>query len=409
MKNKIWDEKFSYILNQMLYSLFSFSVSLFCARTLSIKDFGEFSYAYSFIPLLNILPLAFIYFPMMNFFSKWEKNQEDYILNNAKLNIIFSCLLSIVLSLVLYLTNTLTNTIILFVMFYILYQFYEFARRLFIVKQEIKTLNLLELFKLIIFIALILCLIFFNYNKVRDILIGLSILMLIINIIAYSISKIKLVNENNFSKIINESYAFGKWIFLSNIVQNLSSNFFIYISAFILSSESIGRLNAPKIFLGITTVFLLSMDNYYTPKLALKRLKKKIFFKNELINIIKELRYFYLLFFITSLTLIYYQDFVIGIIFGNKYTVGENYLWGFVLVGLLYSLNRPFLILIRVFEDTKFLFKSSVWVLCFVLFLTYPLMRLYGAFGGLIVMILASLLQFIIFLTYLKLNDKTIS
>ena len=50
--------------------------------------------------------------------------------------------------------------------------------------------------------------------------------------------------------------------------QNLSSNLFIFISILFITSEAIGMLNAPKLILGFSTVFLLAMENYYTPKIV---------------------------------------------------------------------------------------------------------------------------------------------
>ena len=182
----------SYLINQILYSAFSFIVTFFAARMLSIKDFGEFSYAYSFIPLLNIVPLAFVYFPMMNFYSKWKNNELEYIFSNFTLNFILSILLALILAVVLFLTDTVTSNIYLFILFYFFYQSYEFVRKLFIVRQEIKILNKFELIKLSSFIILIGGLFFFELNKIKDILLILLFFFIIIKGISYTFSRNKI-------------------------------------------------------------------------------------------------------------------------------------------------------------------------------------------------------------------------
>lgn len=406
LTNKIASDKFAYLINQILYSLFTFSVTFFAARFLSMHNFGEFSYAYSFIALLNIVPLAFVYFPMMNFYSRWKKNESSYVCSNITINLILSIFLSGSLWAILYFTKTIPENIYLFILFYFVYQSYEFFRRLFIVKQEMKILNKLELIKLLLFILFLSALTFFNAWKVKYLIISLTIVIVFANFISFAYSKIKINTNPDLTKVSTESFSFGKWILMSNIVQNVSSNLFIYLSGILLTAESVARLNAPKLFLGVTTIFLLSMDNYYTPKIAKKRIEFKVNFVEEFKNIILELRFFYLIFFLGSLLITYYQDFILSLVFGEKYAMGENYLWGYILVGLIYSLTRPFLILFRVFENTKFLFQSSSWVLVLVLLITYPLMKVYGAFGGITAMIIGNLVQLLIFLVYLKRYDK---
>lgn len=402
------NQKLAHVLNQVLYSLFTFSVTFFGARFMKIEDFGDFSYAYSFLPLLNIIPLAFVYFPMMNFYSKWKGKDSNYILSNAIINLILSLLLSVICFCLLYVTGTIIDEILIFVVFYLMYQSYEFIRRLFMVKEQMKILNQIEVFKLLSFLALVICLTYYYQWNINYLITILLLVMVLTNVIAYTKAKIVYVQKPELINTFHESYTFGKWILLSNFVQNLSSNFFIYLSGVLLTSEAIARLNAPKLFLGLATIFLLSMDNYYTPKIASKRLNDNISFLDSFKHIIKELRMFYLIIFICALIIIYYQDLIIYYVFGQQYTIGENYLWGFIVVGLIYALMRPFLILLRVYEKTKFIFKSSIWVLFLVLIITYPLIKFYGALGGLISMIAGNLLQIIIFVFYLKNYDKRV-
>ena len=55
---------------QALQSSFTFLLMFFSIRFLSVDNFGEFSYAYSLIPLFTIIPLTLIYLPLINFYPR---------------------------------------------------------------------------------------------------------------------------------------------------------------------------------------------------------------------------------------------------------------------------------------------------------------------------------------------------
>ena len=393
--------KLSYLNNQILFSGFNFIVLFFATRNLSLQDFGEFSYAYSFIPLLNIPLLVFVNLPILNFYSKWAKiNKEDnYLSNNLLICLSISIITSLILYFILVKTKTLESNVFYFVSFFLIYQIYDFIRRVYIVKNRTKASNFFEIIKIFSLIFLVTCLGYYSLWGVLSFIMGLIFILVISNSLYFIFSKIKVFLFNDFKLICEESFSFGKWIFLSNAIQTLSSNMYVYIGGIMLTSESIARLNAPKIFLGLTTIFLLAMDNYYTPLISHKFHEKKISFKSQLQLIFKDIKVLVLLYPLVSIILIFFQDNIVSFLFGSDYAQ-ENFLWGFLVIGFLYLLTRPFIILLRVFNKTKFIFQSSVIVFAIVSLITYPLISNFDTFGALCIGLIGGFLQLLLFFIY---------
>ncbi|WPY98256.1 hypothetical protein [Christiangramia sp. OXR-203] len=398
--------KFGHLINQILYSAFSFGVSFIAARLLTVGLFGEFSYAISLFPLLGIVPLSFIHFPFMNFYSKWGKKKNEFYTGNLIIATVLIFIISLFLIGILILTNTLKEYLPLIFTYFFLYQIYDFQRKVNLTISNILLLNITELSRVTLLLVGLIILNYMNMFTLNFFLITLVLVLITSLLIPVCFSKKHEFNFEKlaFAKIYKESFQFGKFIFLSNVVQNISANLFLYISVFLLSTDSIARLNAPKIILGVSSIFLLSMDNFYTPKIAERINGNKRDISHEVFKIFRDIKIFYIILVIGCIFLITIQDFIIQILFGAKYAQGENFLWGFIVVGLLYSFSRPFLIVIRVFERTKFLFISSLYILIFTMLLTYPLMHYFGALGGILTMILSALFQLSIFIFDFKRN-----
>tara|TARA_B100000900_G_scaffold281780_1_gene241056 strand:+ start:342 stop:1574 length:1233 start_codon:yes stop_codon:yes gene_type:complete len=394
--------KVLYLINQILSSGFPFIVLFYSARNLDLEDFGNFSYAYSFIPLFSIPLISFVLFPLLNYYVKWKNNEKEIEYINTKLyiTIFISFFSTIILFLIMMKINVLGHDIFFFITYFFFYQIYELLRKIFIVKNEIIISNFIECLK---FLSTCLVLFFLTNNQiwsVKNILNSILFIIILSNFLYVIFAKIKLRKVTFLSKIYDQSYSFGKWIFLSNFTQNLSSNLFIFISALFLSSESIGMLNAPKLILGLSTVVLLAMENYYTPKIAEKVSLKSTSFIIELRLLFLDLKWFYIIFCFFSIFLIFAQHIIMGFLFGNNFIESNNYLWGFVLIGFIFTLTRPFLILLRVFDKTKFIFQSSFILLMFTALITFPLMYNFAATGGLLSAIISSSFYLLMLILY---------
>ena len=394
----------TYLIYQVLQSSFTFLLMFFSIRFLSLENFGDFSYAYSLIPLFTIIPLTLIYLPLINFYPR-KNLKNKYLAQKSIINFFIAFILSLLLSITLFFTQIITDNILFFSMFFFLYLIYEFGRRAVMVKHKMRYLCITELLKLFLLMFLIFLLHFFENFSIRNLIFILILSILIINFFLYknlSIQRLDLKYVNSFK---NESYSFGKWILISNFIQNLGSNFFIYISFILLTSEEIALINAPKIILGLSTITLLAIDNYYSIKISNKIANTSSQIVNVFFKMINELKYFFIIIFFFSFVIIFNQDFISYLIFGDKYINKQNFIWCFILVGLIFSLTRPFIIIYKVFDKTKVIFRSSLLMFAFSILFSFPMLYYFGPLGGLSVMIIASVLQFIYFLTYFIFND----
>ena len=125
--------KLFYLVNQILNSGFPFIVLFFSARNLDLEDFGNFSYAYSFIPLFSIPLISFVLFPLLNYYTKWKNYEAEYVVSKFYITIFISLFSAIILFALLIKVNILENHIFYFILYFFLYG-YDFLRKIFIVK-----------------------------------------------------------------------------------------------------------------------------------------------------------------------------------------------------------------------------------------------------------------------------------
>ena len=129
------------------------------------------------------------------------------------------------------------------------------------VKQKMNYLCATELLKLFLLIFFIFLVIQFENFDLKNLIFVLVLSILITIFLLYKNLSFQRLNIKYVNSFKNESYNFGKWILVSNLIQNFGSNFFIYISVILLTSEEIALINAPKIILGLSTITLLAIDN----------------------------------------------------------------------------------------------------------------------------------------------------
>ena len=397
-----------YFIYQALQSSFTFLLMFFSIRFLNVDNFGEFSYAYSLIPLFTIIPLTLIYLPLINFYPR-KDFKNKYLAQKSIINFFLALILSLLLCLTLFFTQTIIDNILFFTVFFFLYLIYEFGRRAVMVKQKMNYLCATELLKLFLLIFFIILVILFENFNLKNLIFVLVLSILITILFLYknlSIQRLDLKYVNSFK---NESYNFGKWILISNLIQNLGSNFFIYISVILLTSEEIALINAPKIILGLSTITLLAIDNYYSVKISNKIAKNRAQIVKEFFKMVNELKYFFIIIFLVSVIIILAQDNISYVVFGEQYSNKQNFIWCFVLVGFIFTLTRPFMVIYKVFDRTKVIFRSSLIMFSFSILASFPMLYYFGPIGGLTVMIVSSFLQFAYFLIYFIYNDFRLS
>lgn len=392
MKNKL-----NSLLNQIFASGFSFLVLIISAKLLTGNDFGIISLIVLFVLTISVIPQSFIQMSVMSNSNKFT-NKLYYFNNNSLLNIILIIFIIILLWCV-YIIN-IFNVQNLFsfnsiVIYFISFQLYELTKKFLFVENKHIIATYLESLKLlvptIIFSILILK---ENFTFSID-----SILIIVsIGYISFLIPCLKYfnfgnINFNDIKKITIENYHFGKWIFLSNTIQNINSNLYIYISAFILPIYIIGVLNAIRSFIGFSTVIFLTLDNYLTPKYAsfyLANSKEKL--ENSVYSTYNKIG---LLFIISYIFLGLFSEFILLIVYNKEISEYYYFIYFFLFANILMYYTRPIIVLSKTIGLTKILYLSSLPVLSFTIIFTYPMISYFETIGALTILCLGQLFHLI--------------
>lgn len=382
------------LLNQIFASGFSFAIIIVSARLLIPDDFGVISLVIMISLLLSVISQSFINMPIMSNAFKNTHNKA-YIFDNFLFQIIL-ILIIIFIFYFFYFFNLFDMndyfSYYLVVIYFSLFQVYEFIKKILFIENKHKLVTYLEIIKFLtssIFLAYII------YSN--DMLYINHILEIIIigyfSFIVFSFRYIKIFNFDmqRFKNILEENYIFGKWIFLSNIIQNINSNFYIYISAFLLPLYIIGVLNAIRSLIGFSTVVFLALDNYLTPKFAKLYLEINAHkLTNKINNIYNKIA---VGLFIIYILMSIFSDLILNIVYGEKLIEYANYIYIYLLANMFMFFTRPILILTKTIGMTKIMFSSSLPTLFFTMIFTYPIIYIFQVNGALFVMCLAQVIH----------------
>ena len=198
------------------------------------------------------------------------------------------------------------------------------------------------------------------------------------------------IDLSYLKKIKKDNYVFGKWVFLSNTLQNINSNFYLFISAMLLPLSAIGALNSAKTLIGLATVVFLALDNYLIPKYAKRYMDYgREAIEREILPVF--IRIGSILIFMYSLVAFFPNE-LMGFIFGENFAQYGYFLYYFLISSLLMFCTRPILILAKTIGETKVMYQAALPTLLFVLIVSYGVINFYGVDGALSIMLLAQLI-----------------
>lgn len=398
MKNKVYS-----LVNQVLASGFSFLIIIVSSRLLSPDEFGVISLIIMISMLVSVIPQSFITMPIMSNSFK-EKDRNKYYYHNTIILIIFLLFVSVVFLLFYY--NNCCNIQNYFsfysiLIYFSIFQIYELLKKIMFVKNTHNHVVAFEFLKLSA--SSVTLLLFFYYNRY----IGIDQILFSISFgyFLFSVSTLKNIKPHNFSllylkKVISNNYKFGKWIFVSNVIQNINSNFYMYVAALLLPLSMIGALNAVRSLIGFSTVIFLALDNYLTPKYAQLYLKKG---KHELQKIIagtytKIGILLIALYFLIAL----FSEKILDLVYGKQYEQYAYFLYVFLVANIFMFYTRPILILAKTIGVTKILFLASLPTLIFTVLITYTSIDLFQVNGALFIMLSSQLIHLLSLLFFYK-------
>lgn len=372
-------ESIFYIADQALYNLFSFVLIVVLVRTLPAESFGHFSYAYYLFPFLSIIQHGLIQMPLMNLSGKHEVDLTVFFAANLILSFCIGLGMSGFFFFGLFIVKFSLCHAFYFALFYLLFQNYEIIRRIIMIRGRKKSLLIADISRILLPFLLIFA--------AQDSGLVLSILILgffVLNLIFFPFDVFQRFKSRQMLPYWRENWQFGRWVFANNIVQNISSNLFLYLGVVLLNTNELVSLNAPRVILGLGSILFLSMENIYTPKL--QQIKDDICeLFSKVLWIFRDYSVFFILFYSLIILLLFFQAPLAKLLF--KISPESSTIWAYLFVLGLSALYRPILIVLRFQGLDKSLFRSSLLSLFIVVLCTYPMMSSFGINGALIMML----------------------
>lgn len=380
------------VMNQAIASGYTFLLLVVASRVLEVNDFAKYSLIILVINAITIAPQAFAFMPLLSNSTSPKKLDSrigsDFIF--MLLTIIIQLTLVSFILILFGILDEIGANIFLIILLIFLFQSYEFLKRIIFVRNDHKFLLLIETIKLTsTFVFIKIC---FDYSvtySIDQIILGMLIGYASF-IIAMKKDMLTIFSNIKIKKhYFQFNFNFGKWVFVGNLISYLQNNFFVYVSAIVLSLEIVAGLNAIRSLVGVSTVIFLSIDNFLAPKLAIilekngyiymLKIIKKIYFKISIVIAI-----------IYSISSIFHYE-LITIIFGSNFSEYSYFLPYFLFGSFFAFLSRPVLILSRTVGLTEVLFYGSLIPAIIVVLFSYFLITTFGVHGSLLVTIFSNI------------------
>ena len=395
MQDKVYS-----LANQGAASVFSFALIVVSTQLLSPEDFGFLSLVILVNLLVSVIPQSFIFMPIMSSAQKNEHHSKYFFNNFLILSI---CL--IVVSLLLWLAflfnifdvNKYVNYYSI-IFYFISFHVYEFTKKIMYVKNLHRKATIIEIIKFAV--VFILMTTVFSEADIDMILIIASIGYICFIMFSYKNLGFTGFDLKYITQLVRKNYIFGVWIFLANTIQNINTNFYIYVSALLLPLEIIGVLNVVRSFIGISTVFFLAMDNYLTPKYAIMYAKKDVRSLN--ISAIRAYRKAGFPLLIIYILVGFFAENILNIVYGEYYAQYSSYVYLFLIANIFMYLTRPILMLAKTIGATRLIFNASLPPLIAVIGAGYIIIQEYQVNGALFIMLVTQLVSLISLLYFYR-------
>ena len=365
------NKKYIIFLNQAFVSLYNFLSVILAARLLSILEFQIFSFYLIIIFLFLNIQNGFIcapYLSLNNLIIKDNKKIYRGLIFNLEIFLILFSILSfsILNNFISYFgLNDTNNNLYYYGCFYLFAKLYnDFSRKFYLANNKYLIVLVADIFIFVLTFFLIIC-VYFNYQiNLKNYLLIFSISLLLGS--WFPLNRTSFFLKNKLSKkIFTRHFNSSKWLTLNSFLTIFGSTFIQMYSGYKIGGEALSSIRICASIVRFFNLIILTMENYLPQKLS------KIFSNKLKINIMKNFFGNYklnILLLILFLSMFFFSEFLLGLIYGNKYKELSEVLQLYLIVPFLSLLITPLNILIRRYEKTKFLVISYLISLSITLF-----------------------------------------
>lgn len=390
LASNLSSEKFLIFTDQSLFALFNFGSIFVLSRLASISVFSSFVLFQSNIFFLYIFCTFFLSAPILVLFPKKWKEKEDY------LKVLFwtNILVNLVFSLALYfLLNQQGVSVEYWYVFLIpmLMSMFELFKKYMFSSFKIN-LGHAVISSIILNVSFFLSVIHFKDQLTLSLILTLyASAYLLANTYIFSVFLIKKITgfsflfpifkrDDQFVEILKHHFIYSKWIILGGIAfWGYTQGLFIYSKALGVSDLGIGKIRTIQNLLGIVSIFILSVENFYTPFFS-----KFIAEKNdyEVHKLVKSLyvkhttKVLSLIVFVFVFAIVFYQ-----LLYFDKYGSALWIIILFTFSQLVLFMLRPLIISLKAIEITHPFFWAHLSSVIVMLGLGYFIIRDYEYHG----------------------------
>lgn len=387
-----FSEQLYLLADQALWSGSSFIIGVLVARLLSPEELTHYSVILACLFFITSgqqsLIFSFIY-------------SRSYSLSTLRLSraINMQYIIVVVLLAIFAIASTLiliynivpvTSLIILF-SFIMSLMIYEYYRKIYIYTRKYQLLLGSDI--IVRFVPLLLLLIL-RPAKLNELLITLAAsatLYIIFMNKSWSMNWKKDLRFCRVGRNVKCMFDFGKWLLLGNVLQWTSGYLVLFGATFIIGAREVGYVIAIKNLLGVATLVFQFYENYVTP-----RFERRFKIYEDSIQLVKLsiLSFFILVAFL--ITVYNFGESLVLIILGSKYVEYSNYAYPLLLMIAIEFLQRPLLVLLRAYDQTKVVFYAYAVSTCIAVVLVFPIVSRFGGLGmiGLLIVLQVVLIGF---------------
>lgn len=401
-------QKLLIFIDQSLFALFNFGSIFVLSKLASISVFSSFVLFQSNIFFLYIFCTFFLSSPILVLFPKRWKDRAAYLKVLFWTNILITLVFSTVL---FYLLNRQGVNVDYRYVFLIpmlmslfeLFKKYMFSSFKINLRHAVISSILLNtsFFLSVVYfrgelsLSLILNLYAFAYLLAN---IYLFIVFLLMKIMGITFLFPVFKKEDQFSQILTHHFVYSKWIILGGVAfWGYTQGLFIYSKILGVSDLGIGKIRTIQNLLGVVNIFIISVENFYTPFFSKFIAEKNNSEVHQLVTSIYKkhsLKVVGLLLLVFVFAMVFYQ-----LLYFEKYGQAFLIISLFTLSQLVLFMLRPIIISLKSIEVTQPFFLAHLAAVLVMASFGYVIIRNYEYYGMAITFVVSNIV-FTIVVTY---------
>ncbi len=399
--------KLSVFIDQGIVSGVNFLLGILLANLLGLDQYGVFAFLWMIIFFVSSIQQAFIISPLYTLFPK-HPVQKQYVQQLFGLQLIFS---GIVFVSVYGLTNVIVNCFpeyqfqnadFMVALVSSIYTLHDFLRRLFF-SMKLPNLSLtIDIIGYGLQPIVLYAIYQLNMLNLTTVFLSLSGTLLIGALIGIVLGKVR--TSFLCRQTIVSHWHFSKYLVGTSLLQWLSGNFFVAVSAGILGPTIAGVIRMSQNIVGVLHILFLAFENTIPLQLS-EILQKKG--KVQMFQFIRlKVRQAIIPVVILLAAIVLLSKTIIAQLYGPEYVEYQYVLYAFCLLYVFVFVGTFLRFIIRTLEQNKIIFISYIATSVFSLLLAKLMVENLNILGVLLGLIVSQIITNAIYLMALKSDIK---